>query len=244
MLHRMEELIGMAIDATDGLIGKVRDVYFDDHRWVARYLVVDTGEWLMSRKVLISPISVQPIDWDNRTVPVSLTCTQVKDSPDIDTERPVSRQHEVALLNYYDYPEYFSGGLLWGSRPSPTTPVADAGVLSTAEVHPDIHLRSLKELIGYHLQASDDAIGQVQDFLFDDHSWAMHYVVAETGRWWLGKPVVFPSQWIDEIDWQDRKVYVEVSRDEVLTSPEYDPKIVLSRDYETALYGNYQRPWY
>lgn len=247
MLYRMEQLIGMAIGAADGLVGKVKDVYFDDHRWAARYLVVDTGEWLTGRKVLISPISVEHIDWDSRTLRVGLTRAQVKDSPDIDTDKPVSRQHEVALLDYYDYPEYFSGGLLWGSRPWPMTlgeSVTDADAISADQNHPDIHLRSLKEVVGYHLLASDDSIGQLRDFLLDDRSWAMQYVLADTGNWWLGKQVVFPPKWIDELDWQDHKVYVDVTREQVRTSPEYDPAALLTRDYETALYGHYRRPGY
>jgi hypothetical protein len=58
MLRSMKDLENYAINATDGLIGRIKDFYFDDDAWVIRYLVVDTGSWLSSRKVLISPISV------------------------------------------------------------------------------------------------------------------------------------------------------------------------------------------
>jgi hypothetical protein len=81
MLYRMEKLIGMSIHASDGEIGKVTDVYFDDHRWAARSLVVETGGWLEARKVLISPIAIESIDWDKSTVQVRLTRQQVKASP-------------------------------------------------------------------------------------------------------------------------------------------------------------------
>lgn len=55
MLRSMNDLENYTIRATDGTIGHVTDFYFDDERWVIRYLVVDTGSWLASRKVLISP---------------------------------------------------------------------------------------------------------------------------------------------------------------------------------------------
>ena len=58
MLRSMSDLQGYAIAATDGDIGHVTDFYFDDEAWVIRFLVVDTGSWLSSRKVLISPIAI------------------------------------------------------------------------------------------------------------------------------------------------------------------------------------------
>lgn len=247
MLYRMEKLLGMALGAVDGVIGKVTDVYFDDRQWAARYLVVDAGDWLKGRKVLISPVSVEHIDWGSRTLRVTLTRSQVRNSPDIDTDQPVSRQHEAAFLDYYDYPEYFSGGLLWGSTSwplRPGTPATRASADSGARSSPDIHLRSLKEVIGYHLQATDEPIGHVQDFMIDEGSWALHYLVVATGHWGFGKSVLIPPPWISEIDWQDRRVYVDVSRDRIRSAPEYDPAALLSRDYETALYGHYDRPGY
>ena len=108
MLYRMEKLIGMSIRASDGEIGKVKDVYFDDHRWGARYLVVDTGGWLEGRKVLISPIAIESIDWDKSGVQVTLTRQQVEASPPIDTDKPVSRQHEADFLGCYGYPSYWA----------------------------------------------------------------------------------------------------------------------------------------
>src|ERR1700690_440690 len=100
MLRSMKELEDCAIRATDGIIGSVKDVYFDDKAWVIRYLVVDTGSWLSSRKGLISPIAIGPPDWIGKVLPVSITKEQVKNSPAIDPDKPVSRQHEIRYLGY------------------------------------------------------------------------------------------------------------------------------------------------
>ena len=78
MLRTMKDLEGYAIRATDGTIGHVRDFYFDDDTWVVRYLVVETGAWLSSRKVLISPIAIGQPNWTERELPVSITIEQVK----------------------------------------------------------------------------------------------------------------------------------------------------------------------
>jgi hypothetical protein len=80
MLRNSKDLDNFSIRATDGEIGKVKDMYFDDDAWVMRYFVVDTGTWLSSRKVLVSPMSVQQPDWKDKTLPTSLTQAQVANS--------------------------------------------------------------------------------------------------------------------------------------------------------------------
>ena len=249
MLYRLEKLIGMFIHATDGEIGKVKDVYFDDARWAARYLVIETGSWLQERDVLISPFAVEKIDWVNRIVKVDLTQKQIKGSPHVDTDKPVSRQHEIELLSYYGYPDYWSGLLLWGSLPYPITPT---GIISPVNDivsgHPvakvDPHLRSVKEVVGYHLHATDDSIGHLEDFLLDSASWAIRYMVVDTRNWWPGKHVVIPPQWIKQLDWVEKIVTVDVTRDTVQRAAEYDPMIDFSRELEADLYRHSQRPHY
>ncbi|MGA7823334.1 MAG: PRC-barrel domain-containing protein [Steroidobacteraceae bacterium] len=165
----MEKLIGMSIRASDGEIGKVKDVYFDDHRWGARYLVVDTGGRLAGPKVLISAISVASIDWEKSVVQIGLTRQQVEASPPIDTDKPVSRQHEVDFLGYYGYPSYWGGPFMWGttSYPYPMSPTAalppvNEALGERARAPGDPHLRSAMEVIGYHLQTTNALMGHVR----------------------------------------------------------------------------------
>ena len=119
MLRNTKDIENCVIGATDGIIGHVKDLYFDDEAWVIRYLVVDTGPWLSSRKVLISPIAISSPNWTEEILPVSITKEQVKNSPDIDTDKPVSRQHENAYMGYYGYPYYWDGAGLWGGGAYP-----------------------------------------------------------------------------------------------------------------------------
>jgi len=249
MLYRMDKLIGMSISASDGELGKVKDIYFDDHRWAVRYLVVDTGGWLANRKVLISPFGVEKIDWDLRSIHVILNKKQVKDSPNFNTDKPVSRQHEVEFLGYYNYPGYWGGPFLWGAMPCPILPVLSMPVVNEArpdrvETQADSHLRSAGEVTGYNLQATDHSIGHLQDFLVDEKNWAIRYVVVDTHNWWPGKHVVIPAQWIKQLDWSENVVKVDVSRDVVQSAPEFDPHLEFSRVYETDLHRHYRRPGY
>ena len=114
MLNNANHLKGLAIHATDGEIGTVDQLYFDDESWAIRYLTVKTGGWLGGRRVLISPIAVAHSDWPAKRLYVALTKKQVENSPDINTDKPVSRQHEAAYLGYYGYPNYWGGTFLWG----------------------------------------------------------------------------------------------------------------------------------
>lgn len=249
MLYRLEKLIGMSIGATNGDVGKIKDVYFDDQDWAVCYLVVDTGSWLDERKVLISPFKIERIEWDQRMVHVRLTKDQIQGSPPIDTQMPVSRQHEVDLGNYYGYPEYWSGLMLWGSTPFPMVPVDDVPrgkdpTDTSAVVHGDPHLHSIKEVTGYHLQATDDAIGHLQDFLIEEESWSIRYILVDTRDWWPGKHVVIPPQWIKQLDWSEKTVNVDVEKETVQSAPEYNLSTNFSRVHEESLYQHYERPHY
>jgi hypothetical protein len=103
MKRSIKSLIGYTLHAADGEIGKVEEFYFDDQRWTIRYLIVRTGSWLLGRKVLISPQALGTTDWDNRAFPTTLTKEQIRNSPDIDTDEPVSRQQEERLYAHYPW---------------------------------------------------------------------------------------------------------------------------------------------
>lgn len=255
MLRSVQELKGCTIRSSDGDIGSVEQLYFDDEAWGVRYLVVDTGGWLTGHDVLISPMSIQRVDITQRAIDIPLTREQIKNSPPIDTHKPVSRQHEADYLGYYGYPAYWGGPMLWGlgAFPYPAerelAPAAalnpDLAEADEAQNEEDSHLRSTDEVTGYDIQATDDSIGEVDDFLFDDEAWAIRYIVIDTSSWWTGgKKVLISTRWIEGIDWPDRKVRVQLTRDEVQRSPEYDAAQPLDRTYEGLLHEHYRRPGY
>ena len=125
MLQRIANIEGCRLSATDGEIGRIEEVYFDDERWVIRYLVVTTGGWLTRREVLISPYAVKLVDLAARTVAVELTREKVRLSPDINTKSPVSRQNEAEYYRYYGYPAYWPFVTRRPEGASPTIPQPD-----------------------------------------------------------------------------------------------------------------------
>jgi len=246
MLDNVKDLEGFAVGATDGELGTISDLYFDDQHWAIRYLVVQTGGWLRGRKVLISPSAVRRVRWDKDIIDVRLTRQQVRDSPSIDTDKPVSRQHEIDYYDYYGYPYYWEGAYLWGPLMYPTSlaeaPDDSAAASSAprqvevaAEGEPpiegqretaDSHLRSSNDVIGHEAMASDGPIGSVQTFLFDDESWAIRHLVVNTGNWLPGKRVLLSPQQIQRISWPEREVYLDITRQQVKASPEYTHQLV------------------
>ena len=251
MLRSMHDLENYAIGASDGEVGHVTDIYFDDQAWVIRYLVVDTGSWLISRKVLISPYAVQEADWERKRLPVRLTREQVKGSPDVDTQKPVSRQHEMDYADYYNYPYYWGGEGFWGDGmyfPVAPIPSEDAKVHARAErarhKNDDPHLRSCRAVMGHQIHATDGDIGHVQGMLVDEETWAIRYLVVNTSDWWLGNQVLIPPEWIAEISWAEFKVSINLTRKTIKNSPRYESSEALNREQEMALHRHYDRPTY
>jgi hypothetical protein len=230
--------------ARDGDIGKAEEFYFDDKYWVVRYLVADTGSWLSDRQVLISPYALGQADDAERVLPVRLTKKQIEDSPPLISHQPVSRQYELDYYAYYQWPYYGYGPYSWGFNPYLVRDGALEGIINR-EQNWDPHLRSTRDATGHHIQAQDGELGHVADFIIDDESWAIRYLVVDTKNWWPGKHVLVAPGWIERISWEDGKVFVNLSREDMKRSPAYPPSAhALDRDYEVTLYRHYNRNGY
>jgi sporulation protein YlmC with PRC-barrel domain len=248
MLRSLKSLEHYKISATDGELGKVADFLLDDERWIVRYLIADTGGFFGGRRVLVSPISFREIEWPTSRFHLALTMEKIKNSPDIDVDKPVSRQYERDYLGYYGYPSYWGYSGMWGMGTSPGL-LADGTMnkpaVDTVATRPsDVHLRSADEIRGYHVQGSDEAIGHVEDFVVDDETWAIRYLVIDTRNWWFGKKVLISPRWASGIRWAERTVDIDLSRQAIKSSPEWDPNALIDREYENRLHSYYGRPPY
>lgn len=261
MLIDLNDLRGYAIRARDGDIGTVKDFYFDDERWTIRYLVVEAGSWLNSRKVLITPVALGAPIADEQVIPASITQEQVRTSPDIDTDLPVSRQREADFLGHYGFPVYWGGTSLWGGEPFPgmlsglgyvadpplVDPATDQALAEAAErrhAHDDPHLRSCKQVDGYHLKAADGEIGHVDGYLVDPRSWEIRYLVADTSNWGFGHKVLISPRWISSVSWDEATVSVRLTQHSIREAPHHDPASLPSREEEEAIHAHYRETGY
>ncbi len=239
MKRSARSMIGFTMGATDGEIGKVKDFYFDDVTWTIRYLIVETGKLLSERKVLISSQAILTPDWEDETFQVNLTMDQIKNSPDIDTEKPVSRQQELKLYNHYPWNIY------WTGRATGMPPVSMYQVLEPEdndykEPEGDPHLRSTDNVTGYSIKAIDGELGEVEDFIIDDLSWRIDFMVVDTGKWLPGKKVLISPSMIKDISWNLSSVVVTSTVEDVKHSPEYDPKKPVDEVYASMLDDHYR----
>jgi hypothetical protein len=210
MLHKASRIRGVTVRAADGDVGHVEEFYFDDHMWTIRYLVVDTGSWLMHRRVLIPPMSIEP-NWTFAGLQSTLTKEQIQHSPEVESHPTMSRQDETRVLGHYGYPSYWEDGA--GTESTPPEP---------ARVKPgDEHLCGTRDITGYHLQASDGEIGHVDDVLIDG-SWRIRYLVVDTSNWIGGKSVVISPTALHGIDWSHSRMQVDLTREAIRESPSFD----------------------
>jgi uncharacterized protein YrrD len=246
MLITAKTLKSYTLDSLDGEIGKVKEFYFDDQHWAIRYLVADTGNWLTGRQVLLSPHALVAVRRDDQQITIALTKKQIEDSPSLNSDKPVSRQFEEAYYGYYGLPMYWNGPYMWGSYPTPWI-VSDrekGRELPKEEKAWDPHLRSTHDVSGHHVQAADGEIGHVADFIIDDVTWAIRYLIIDTRNWWPGKKVLVSPRWIERVSWSEAKVFVDLPRETIKKSPEYSEESLLTRDYETGLHRHYSRQGY
>jgi len=223
MLSRVETLKGYRLHTSDGASAGVNEFYFDDRHWTIRYLVAYTGNWLTGRQVLICTPALGAVNSEGHNITIDLTEKQVEESPSVDSAKPVSRQSDDEVPPQEETIQ--------------KEPTRD-------EKAGDPHLRSTGDVIGHQVHAADGEVGHVEDFIIDDEPWAIRYLIIDTGNWWPGKRVLISPHWIERVSWEEKTVFVNLSRDAIKGAPEYTNKSLLVRGYEAALYRHYNRPAY
>ena len=256
MLLPGSALKGYAIEASDGRIGTVSDFLFDDTTWKLRWMVVDTGTWLSGRKVLIHPSAIARVNHDQQQLPVHLTKAQVEDSPDITQDAPVSRQMQDGLYGYYGWDPLWGGGNFFGGYSGLVgPPMALPSYQQDAELldrplpgllpeEGDPHLRSIAAVTGYHVHATDGRIGHVENFLVDDATWDIRYLIGNTRDGWFDRHIRVSPFAMRKMIWSENKTRTDLTRDRIKASPPWDPATAIDRPYEERLHGYYGWPGY
>ncbi|WP_275896253.1 PRC-barrel domain-containing protein [Paraliobacillus sediminis] len=234
------------IQATDDQLGHVKDIYFDDKYWTVRYLVVDTSKWLPSKKVLLSPISLDKVDSENKAVNVLTSKETVKSAPHKKENEPISKQYEIDLAGYYEIPIYWSGTGPWSGFPTPAAlGLADKQKMiqskNATSQEDNNYLRSVNEvrgeLTGYTVEGIGGKIGYVFDVIIDDSNWKINYLVVETSKFLAANYILVATDWINDVQWQDKNIYVEVDSVKAKNVTDYDIHAHITKEYEDKLYS-------
>jgi sporulation protein YlmC with PRC-barrel domain len=248
MLLAGSALKGYAVEASDGTVGTVTDLLFDDSSWKIRWIVVNTGTWLTARKILLHPSAVTRGDYERQELSVALSRHQIEASPRISQDQPVSAQDQSSLYDYYGWDPYWGGSSFGGGGiASPFSAPPYFGISALREQagrgpqhdNGDPHLRSVAAVTGYHILANDGGIGHVENFLIDDATWSIRYLIVDTSNWWLGQHVLLAPYAVSNISYEQHQIAVDVDRDKVKSSPPWDPAEMVDTYYEKRLHRHY-----
>lgn len=186
----------------------------------------------------------------------------MENSPHIDVQSPISRQHEMTYLGYYGYPHYWGGAGVWGQGAYPGIMMPGLGYEETASEilqvqtmafrkaaeadadsrrGADAHLRSRAAVPAYQIGGNDGDIGHLADFLIDDDSWSIRYLIGNTGNWWPGHQVLISPEWITDVNWAAVTLSIDLARDRIRSAPAYDSLSMPDRAGEIDLYRHYGR---
>jgi len=228
MLRSLLSMRGYGVGAIDGDLGVLKDFYIDDETWMIRFVVVAAGG-PAGRPVLISSTAdCGPPDWNLQLLHVGLTIEDVLNSPDIDTEKPVSRQQELLADAYYERA---------GMGPE-LARVRRRLRQSSVE---DAHLRSFEEIRSYEVHGIDGPAGKADDVIVDDSSWEGQYiVVVEPGSPF--SKVLVSLDWITSVSWADRALHLDLPVEALRSCPQYEASAGINREDENKLYDYHGRP--
>jgi hypothetical protein len=266
MLFAVAGLVGCPVEGKDGRVGVVKDFLFDARNWKLRWMSVDTGRWLPGRQILIHPSAIAPLNvgmperrmlpmmspGQTLTLSVDLTKQQIEASPDAREDEPCTKQLETRLYDHYGIDPYWGDTYFRAAEVDPVwePPIFDIAAPRTdadKEALPadlDPHLMSAAEVKGYHVQATDGDIGRVEHLLADDANWDIRYLVIATRNWLPGKHVRIAPFAVTEIDWREREVKLNVTREKVQSAPSWDPAEMADQVSEDEFHRHFGWPAY
>ena len=261
MLFAASGLENCPVRAKDGDVGAVKDFLFDDRTWTIRFIAVDASDWLPGRRVLIHPSAIAPLELppkpalpmmsrgETLELSVNLTRHQIEAGPSLGEDKPVDRDMETLLYDYYGWDPYW-GGTHFGHAALPNAEARIVGE-ARAQTGPEAppvdgadRLHGLASFKGYAVHALDGDIGHVENVLADDSNWEIRYLLVATRNWWPGKVVRLAPYAVKTVDWFGRRIAMNVNREQIKSAPEWDPLAMMDEASEAALHRHFGWPGY
>jgi sporulation protein YlmC with PRC-barrel domain len=241
MLRSIEEILGYKIQAEDGTLGRIKDIYFDDTSWAIRYVVVDTGTWMAGRQIVLAPEVLGEPDPNRREMPITLARRRIEGSPPIVQEQGLTPRQQQLLAEYYDWSlpaaKRSVGSAAMGAGDGPKA--ARMLLQNQQSEQLDPHLKSLRGMIGYHIRARGVDVGHIEDVLVQTDSWLLRYLVIDARNLVPGKKMLVSPAWVRRVEWSGGVVDVDLTAGSLKDGPPFDASQIISREYEKKLYDHY-----
>lgn len=254
MLRKLHDLKGFVVQGKNDKLGKVDDFYFDHDQFVVRYLVLDTGNWLTHDINLVSTHDVVNIDADEEIIKVNLSRDDLKNSPKIEKNKPISKVKEEEIVEHFGWPDYWthdhsSESELIHADTRIRNKLLDYKINKDKESDqaPVTNLRSMEKIKNYKIHAEHEDIGHLVDIFVDEESWIIRYLLIKTKKLLSGEPILIAPEWIESISWEEGEIFVDKAKEEIKESPRYEPEKAdeyIDRRYEEILYDHYNEDKY
>jgi hypothetical protein len=223
MYNRISDLQNYTVEAIDSPVGNVGDFYFLRGQWIISYLLLNVPFESRDSGVLISTGDINEILHNKNVFLINLSSEQVRDSPEIDVSQPISRKHEIELLEYYGWPAD------WLKEEHDMTPIGELSEEPEREESDDADQNSEPDLLScdeitglFQIQANDSEVGKLTDFIVDEEDWIIRYLAAQFQPSPTGY-ILLPTGLIDRVDWIEAQIYLNASLANIELSPNYDP---------------------
>lgn len=199
MLQRARHLLGRKVVTLDGNLGSVDDVHFHDDDWTVRQLVVRLGVWPPVRRVVLTTAELENASWDDGTVRLRMTGSELKSRNLTRLDAPVAQQSKIELVHIQRTtpPRIEHVSLLGGDR----------------------NLRSIREIVGYRLSKADKSFGRVSDLVFDPEDMRVRFLVVRPRRWLVGRRRVVETSHCRLVSWLEKAISVDLPQSELRRSP-------------------------
>lgn len=242
MLIHTKDLKEFLIVSRDKIKGSIIDMYFDDLFWNIQYVVVTTGGLLEEKSIIISHAALGEPDKDNKALPVFVDLDTEDDEQKSIPPKPISETKFKNATRILKWPldKLNLQSLSSNEMKNLVTNMVMDEKQKNKQINP--HLRSWEEVLGYNIQAKNGEIGHVDDFIVDSDNWKIRYLIIDTRNWLPGgKDVLISPAWIERIKWSNNLVYIDLKKEAIKNSPEYNSNEPLDDQFELRLFKYYGR---
>lgn len=219
MIHSYKNLMDCSIHETDGRLGHLTDILFDDRNEKIRYYVIDIGHWFKSHVVLLLPTSISNIDWEKRKIVTSVSKCDLLNQPALESVMTMGRQCEEYYQDMVTDPIY--------SNPNIPGLILDSDKLEGFELIKEKtlqgikknHLRSAHEILNYHVELDDGETGKVTDYEIDTSLYMISNIIIDCGNWFFHRYKEAPWLKINKISWGKKTLKLNMTKRELEQLP-------------------------
>lgn len=207
------------IHATDGEIGKIKDLYFNDN-WEIRFFIVDTRKWLPGKKVLLPFHVREEINIEEGYIRVDRDKETIREGPKVPEDDNFVSAYQETVLDYFGWNSYKDSAVLDSDHgPVTTAGSSEPNHRGSVPPEPDLaapekqtdNLRSLEEFMEFKVHAKDGKIGIVDNVILTEKGEIQYLVVNSNESYVENNLYLYRTDQVTSVDWFEKDLYLDDS---------------------------------